>query len=228
VNLSTAELEAALDHLLAAPKDGGSLVLIAARPNPGERELSTEAKLDLVEGLVGDNWLARGSRHTPDGSAIPEMQITVMNARVAGLLAGSGDGMALPGDQLYVDLDLSIANLPVGTRLGIGDAVLQVTALPHTGCKKFVARFGDDAMRFVNSRKGRALRLRGMNARVVVAGTVRVGDPCHKLGVVTPAAAVPSQMAAGPSQMEAGRAVPADPGELVVAGDLADLTRPAE
>ena len=187
MRLSTAELEAALDHLLAAPKDGGELRLIAARPRPGERELPAEARLDTVTGLVGDNWLVRGSGQTPDGSAIAEMQITVMNVRVAELVAGV-DGMSLAGDQLYVDLDLSQDNLPVGTRLAIGDAVLEVTAPPHTGCKKFVARFGTDAMRFVNSREGRAQRLRGMTTQVVVSGTVRVGDRCYTLGA-TPAAA---------------------------------------
>jgi MOSC domain-containing protein YiiM len=192
MHLSSAHLEAALGHLLAAPEDGGELLLIAARPRPGERELPTEAMLDLVEGLVGDNWRARGSRHTADGSAIPEMQVTVMNVRVAALVAGPDD-LALPGDQLYVDLDLSVDNLPVGCRLAIGEAVLEVTAPPHTGCKKFVARFGEDAMKFVNSREGRAYRLRGMNTRVVVPGTVRVGDRCFK---VMPAAAVPNQPAA--------------------------------
>jgi MOSC domain-containing protein YiiM len=202
MHLSSAELEAGLVHVLAAPKDGGELLLIAARPQPGERELPSEAQLDVVTGLVGDNWLSRGSRHTPDGSAIPDMQVTVMNARVASLVAGPDD-MALPGDQLYVDLDLSHDNLPVGTRLAIGEAVLEVTAPPHTGCKKFVARFGEDAMRFVNSREGRARRLRGMNTKIVVAGRIRVGDRCRKVAV-RPEAAVPSQvaMAAEPSPAE--------------------------
>jgi len=190
MHLPTAELEAALAHLLAAPRGEGELRLIVARPRPGERELMSAARLDAVEGLVGDNWLARGSRHTPDGSAVPEMQITVMNARVAALVAGGETNMALAGDQLYVDLDLSVDNLPVGFRLSIGSAVLEVTAPPHTGCKKFVARFGEDAMRFVNSRDGRAHRLRGMNTKVVVAGTVRIGDRCRKLDADLPAQSV--------------------------------------
>ena len=194
MHLSSAELKAGLEHVLAAPKDGGELVLIAARPRPAERELPTEARLDLVQGLVGDNWRVRGSRHTPDGSAILDMQITVMNARVAALVAGE-ENMALAGDQLYVDLDLSHDNLPIGSRLAIGEAVLEVTAPPHTGCKKFVARFGEDAMRFVNSREGRAHRLRGMNTRVVVPGNVRVGDRCRRVES-PPAQTVPSQDAA--------------------------------
>jgi len=198
MHLSAAELEAGLGHVLAAPEDDGELVLIAARPRAGERELPTEARLDLAVGLVGDNWSTRGSRGMPDGSAHPEMQITVMNVRVAALVAGPDD-MAMAGDQLYVDLDLSQDNLPIGTRLAIGDAVLEITAPPHTGCKKFVARFGEDAMRFVNSREGRARRLRGMNTKVVVAGTVRVGDRCRKVGV-RPEAVVPSQLAAAPAE----------------------------
>ena len=181
MHLSMAELEAGLDHLLASPKDDGELVLIAARPRPAERELPTEAKLDLALGLVGDNWSTRGSRSTPDGSAHPDKQITVMNARVAELVAGGKDNMALAGDQLYVDMEIGVDNLPVGTRIAIGEAVLEVTQPPHTGCKKFVARFGEEAMRFVNGRAGRAHRMRGMNTKVVVAGTIRVGDRCRKL-----------------------------------------------
>ncbi|HET6816260.1 MAG TPA: MOSC domain-containing protein [Mycobacteriales bacterium] len=191
-HLSAAELAAGLDHVLASPEDDGELVLIAARPQPAERELPAEARLDLALGLVGDNWSTRGSRSTPDGSADPDKQITVMNARIAELVAGR-DAMALCGDQLYVDMEIGVDNLPVGARLQIGEAVLEVTEPPHTGCKKFVARFGEEAMRFVNSGEGRAHRLRGMNTRVVVAGTVRVGDRCRKL---SPGAAFPSQPAA--------------------------------
>jgi len=185
MHLSMAELEAGLGHLLASPKEDGALALIVARPRPAERELPAEAKLDAALGLVGDNWSTRGSRSTADGSAHPGKQITVMNARVAELVAGGSDNMALAGDQLYVDLELGVDNLPIGSRLAVGEAVLEVTDLPHTGCKKFVARFGEAAMRFVNSREGRQHRWRGMNTKVVVAGTVRVGDRCHKLDELT-------------------------------------------
>lgn len=199
MHLSSAELEAGLDHVLASPKDDGELVLIVARPRPAERDLPAEAKLDLALGLVGDNWSTRGSRSTADGSAHPDKQITVMSARVAELVAGGKDNMALAGDQLYVDLDIGTDNLPIGSRIAIGEAVLEVTEPPHTGCKKFVARFGEDAMRFVNGREGRAHRMRGMNTRIVVPGTIRVGDRCRKLDAVMPAAAVPSQAAAVPA-----------------------------
>jgi MOSC domain-containing protein YiiM len=139
-----------------------------------------EAELDLVEGLRGDGWRTRGSRETADGSAHPEMQLTLMNARAAELVAGDKDRRALAGDQLYLDLDLSIDNLPPGMRLAIGSAVIEITAPPHTGCRSFTNRFGSDATRFVNSREGKRLRLRGANAKVVQAGIVRWGDRAWK------------------------------------------------
>lgn len=200
MHVSAPELEAGREHLLASPHDDGELVLIVARPGQGRRNLPMLAQLDRVRGLVGDNWLTRGSRSTPDGKAHPDKQITVMNARVAELVAGGRDDMALAGDQLYVDFEIGVDNLPVGSRLAIGDAVLEVTAPPHTGCKKFVARFGEEAMRFVNSREGRRHRWRGMNTKVVVPGTVSLGDRCRKLDDVSdPAAEVPSQAAAAPA-----------------------------
>jgi len=151
-------------------------VLIVRRPTVDEREVLAEAVLSRETGLAGDNWLARGSSRTPDGSADPHKQITVMNARVAELVAGGTNRMALCGDQLYLDLDLSVDNLPAGSLLAVGQAVLRVSEAPHTGCEKFVERFGAEAMRFVNGRTGRQLRMRGMNARVVVPGPVRLGD----------------------------------------------------
>jgi MOSC domain-containing protein YiiM len=175
-HLSRARLEASLDHLRAAPSDHGVVVLLVRRPAVGVRETPTEAVLDSAAGLVGDNWLARGSSGTPDGSADPERQVTVMNARVAELVAGGSERMPLAGDQVYVDFDISVGNLPVGSLLAVGDAVLEVSEPPHLGCAKFVERFGTDAMRFVNSRVGRQLRLRGMNTRVVRPGVVRPGD----------------------------------------------------
>jgi len=180
-HLSRKRLMAGLDRIRNSPADGGRLVLIVRRPAVGERELPAEAVLDAETGLAGDNWLARGSSRTPDGSADPHKQITVMNARVAELVAGGTDRMALAGDQLYLDLDLSVHNLPPGTLLAVGGAVLRVSEAPHTGCAKFVERFGGEAMRFVNGRIGRELRLRGMNTRVVVPGPVRLGDLATKV-----------------------------------------------
>jgi hypothetical protein len=182
-HLSRERLSAGLDRIRRSPADGGRLVLIVRRPAVGERELPAEAVLDAETGLAGDNWLARGSSRTPDGSADPHKQITVMNARVAELVAGGTDRMALCGDQLYLDLDLSVDNLPPGSLLAVGQAVLQVSEAPHTGCAKFVERFGAEAMRFVNGRIGRQLRLRGMNTRVVVPGPVRLGDLAAKVSL---------------------------------------------
>jgi len=178
----TEEALLAAREQLASPATVGRLQLIVARPQPGERELLDEARLDDIGGLVGDNWLLRGNRHRADGSADPDAQIAVMNYRVAALVAGSPERIPLAGDQLYVDFDLSVANLPAGSCLCIGSAVLLVTPPPHTGCKKFVERFGPEAMRFVNSPEGRARRWRGMNTRVFEPGTVRLGDEISVVG----------------------------------------------
>lgn len=175
-HLTLAEMEASLETIRQSPKDIGVLKLIARRPNTDEREVLEEARLDPAHGLVGDNWKTRGSRSTPDGSANPEMQINLMNARVIELVARDKSRWALAGDQLYVDLDLSADNIPPGTRLAIGSAVIEITAPPHLGCKKFSARFGPDAVKFVNSDEGRQLHLRGVNAKVITAGSVRNGD----------------------------------------------------
>ena len=180
-HLTLAEMEASLETIRQSPKDVGVLRLISRRPNTDEREVLDEGKLDPAHGLIGDNWKARGSRSTPDGSANPEMQLNVMNARVIELLAVSKDRWALAGDQLFVDFDLSEANVPPGTRLAIGSAVIEITPPPHTGCKKFSARFGPDAMKFVNSDQGKQLHLRGVNAKVVTAGPVRNGDKVIRL-----------------------------------------------
>lgn len=180
-HLTTAQLEAALADLTTAPRDEGRLDMIVRRPAVGEREVLEEGVLDLAEGLVGDTWRARPSSRMPDRSPHRDMQINVMASRVIDLLAGHRDRWALAGDQLFLDMDLSAANLPPGTRLAIGEAVIEVTPQPHTGCAKFVERFGLDAMKFVNSPVGRSLNLRGINARVVQPGTVRVGDRARKL-----------------------------------------------
>ena len=180
-HLTMDQLEAGLDHILSAPSDAGSLDLIVRRPAVDERELLEEGELDLAVGLVGDNWGERSSRLTEDGSAHPDMQLNIINSRLIAHVCPDASRRQLAGDQLHVDLDLSETNLPPWTRLRIGDAVIEVTDQPHTGCEKFVSRFGRDAMRFVNSKRGRELRLRGMNARVVEPGPIRVGDRIQKI-----------------------------------------------
>lgn len=180
---SAVELEAHLEVLRAAPTDQAHVDLIVARPAKGQRLILDSADLDPVVGFVGDTWADRGSSRTPDGSAHPDMQVTVMGSRIVAFIAVDPDRRALAGDQLYVDLDLSHDNLPSGSQLWFGPdpdapaAILEVTDEPHTGCAQFIERFGEPAMRFVNGRIGRAMRLRGLNARVLQGGRVRRGDP---------------------------------------------------
>ena len=180
-HLTVDELEAGLENILRSPKDNGVLDMIVRRPQIEEREVLTEGRLDMVEGLEGDNWKTRGSTKTADNSAHPEMQINIMNSRVIDLVANGKDRWHLAGDQLFIDMDLSDENLPAGTKLSIGEAVLEVTPIPHSGCKKFTARFGLEAMKFVNSPLRKELHLRGINAKVVQAGSIRTGDTVKKI-----------------------------------------------
>jgi MOSC domain-containing protein YiiM len=168
---TVAELEQFLEHLGCSPKDAGTVELLVARPEPGMRTVLQRAVLDRQVGLVGDSWSTRTHK-----APHPDKQVTLMNARMIRLLASSPDEQALAGDQLYVDLDLSLENLPAGSLLEVGTAVVEITNPAHTGCVKFVRHFGEEAMRFVNGREGRRMRLRGANARVVTAGVVQVGD----------------------------------------------------
>jgi MOSC domain-containing protein YiiM len=174
-HLTRQELEAGLDEIRQAPRDRGVLRLIVRRLEMDAREVLEEGHLDPAHGLLGDTWKTRGRASHPD------RQLNIMNARAIALVAQSPDRWALAGDQLYIDLDLSADNLPPGTRFALGSAVIEVSEEPHTGCGKFAARFGTDAVKFVNSPEGRHLRLRGLNAKVVVPGVVRVGDIATKL-----------------------------------------------
>jgi hypothetical protein len=178
--LTMDEFQQGLVEIARSPRDVGTLDLIVRRPAVNEREVLDEGELDVALGLVGDTWNTRGSSRTADGSSHPDMQLTIMDSRVIQLLAQSRDRWPLAGDQLYIDLDLSADNLPPGTQLALGLAVIEVTAQPHTGCDKFVSRFGVDAMKFVNSPTGRKHRLRGLYARVVRPGVIRVGDTVRK------------------------------------------------
>lgn len=166
-------LDAGLHEIEAAPAEVGRLEMIVARPSVDERRVLEQGTLDSLVGLVGDSW---ATRRRPD----LEAQVTLMSSRVIALLAGTRDLWPLAGDQLYVDFDLSRANVPPGTELEIGSAVLAITAEPHLPCRKFKARFGADAMRFLLTERGRELQLRGVNARVVRAGTIAVGDRIAK------------------------------------------------
>ncbi|MEX1092895.1 MAG: MOSC domain-containing protein [Acidimicrobiia bacterium] len=178
---SIGDLTEGLEYLLHSPVSEGVVEMIAARPGEDQRELLSSGKLDTEIGLVGDSWKARGAGHTADGSADRKAQLTLMNSRVIDLVAEKRDRWALAGDQLYVDLDLSKQNLPPGSRLQIGDAVIEASDTPHTGCKKFASRFGAEALRFVNTGVGRDARFRGVNTFVVQSGEVSVGDSVLKL-----------------------------------------------
>ena len=181
LHLTREELEAGLDHIRQSPKDNGLLQLIVRRPIVETREVLEEGELSVADGLIGDSWNMRPSSKTADGSPHPEMQINIMNARAVALVAQEKERWQLAGDQLFLDMDLSKENLPAGSRIAIGTAILEVTEPPHTGCHKFVARFGVEAMKFVNSEVGRDLCLRGINAKVVQSGTIRVGQTAKKI-----------------------------------------------
>ena len=180
-HLTPEELEAGLDHIKHSPTDNGVLDLIVCRPQIDTRKVLDFAELDVEKGLIGDTWPMRGSSKTADGGPHPEMQITIMNSRVVALVAQAKERWPLAGDQLFIEMDLSKANLPAGSRISLGSAVIEVTEPPHLGCMKFVARFGAEAMKFVNSEVGKELCMRGVHARVVQSGMVRTGDIARKL-----------------------------------------------
>ncbi len=169
----TTALQEGLAHILGSPRDDGTVEMIVRRPTVNARDVVTSARIEPGLGLEGDSW---GSRPHPS----PVAEITLMNARCVALLAGDVDRWPLAGDQLYVDLDLGLENLPAGSRLRIGTVLLEVSDEPHTGCSKFSARFGEEALAFVNSDAGKASRLRGMNCRVIEGGSVGVGDRVTK------------------------------------------------
>jgi MOSC domain-containing protein YiiM len=172
-------LEAQLDHIRQSPTGEGVLEMIVCRPGVNKRQMLFEADLDVEHGLIGDSWLSRG--HYRGGPSNPECQVNIMNSRVAALVAQDRDRWQLAGDQLYIDLDLSDANLPPGSQIAIGTAILQVTAEPHTGCKKFSSRYGSDATTFVNSTEGKRLHFRGINAKIIQSGLIRIGDTVTKI-----------------------------------------------
>jgi len=184
--LTKEQLEKGLPHIQASPKELGTVEMIVRRPEENAREELSEAELDTRVGVVGDNWATRGSSRTSDGTSHPDMQLNLMNSRVIDLVATERARWGLAGDQFFVDLDLSYDNLPPGTQLSLGDAIIEITAEPHAGCAKFVERFGKDATIFLNGKAGRALNLRGVNAKVVKGGKVKSGSSIQKLSPKKP------------------------------------------
>ena len=183
-----AALENGLADINNSPKEIGTIELIVIRPQVDEREVVEHAELSPEQGVTGDNWRNRRNKKAVDGLPLPDTQVNLMNSRCIALIASAKDRWPLAGDQFYVDLDLSEENVPPGTVLQLGTARLEVTREPHLGCKKFMDRFGKDAVTFVNSDEGRRLHLRGINARVIVAGVVKTGDKIKKLGLSVDAA----------------------------------------
>ena len=180
-HMSLAELENGLPEILRSPTDRGVLRAIVIRPETDARASLPQCELSPEGGVHGDNWAKGCWMSLPDGRPHPDVQVTLMNARAIALIAQEEARWPLAGDNLFVDLDLSDDNLPPGTRLAVGSTLLEITEVPHKGCKKFAARFGVDATRFVNSRAGLRLHLRGIYARIVERGVVAVGDPVEKL-----------------------------------------------
>jgi hypothetical protein len=173
-------LDARLGELRALDTREGTLELIVVRPSEGERQTPPSAAITLDDGLVGDRWRASAYIHE-DGRVSRENQLTIASTRMLGLIA-EPERWPLAGDNLLVDMGLDMESLPIGSRLAIGDeVVVQISEIPHTGCAKYSARFGSDALKFVNSPDGRALRLRGVNAHVIEPGTVSTGDAIRRL-----------------------------------------------
>lgn len=175
------QLKTQLNHIQASPKESGRVLLIVRRPTTEEREVIAQGRLIPASGLEGDNWRERGSTAMTDGSANPEAEITLMNSRVIQALTQDETRWALAGDQFFVDFDLSEENIPAGSRLAMGSAILEVSPLPHNGCKKFSARFGVDALKFISMAENKPLRMRGINAKIIQAGDVKQGDPIRKM-----------------------------------------------
>ena len=180
-HLTLAELEAGLPEILQAPKDNGTLAAIVIRPEPARTGGTGKLRSQPEAGYAGDNWASGCWKTTYDGAPHPDVQICIMNARCIALIAQDRGNWAPAGDNLFIDMDLTPDNVPPGTQLAIGTAVIEITDTPHNGCESFIARYGRDACIFVNTREGKRLRLRGIYGRIVRDGRLAVGDSARKV-----------------------------------------------
>jgi len=173
LHLSLEELERGLE-VLNPPRDAGELALIVSRGDDGHRSTPDRMVLSPERGVPGDVWWR-------DSPAKIDSQISIMRADIARLVA-NGQPLSLVGDNLLVDLDLSVSNLPQGSRLQVGTSFLEITPEPHNGCLKFRQRFGRFALRVTADRRFKDLRLRGIYAKVMEEGEIEVGDPIYVVG----------------------------------------------
>ena len=179
---STVELEQGLAEVTASPSDAGRLESIVVRPATSERRTLESATLTPERGIDGDRWVSDSFYRLQDGRSDPRCQVSIMNARFLRQIAGDKSAMCLAGDNLIVDLDLSEANLPPGSRLAIGsEVVLEITDVSHTGCTKFGKRYGQEARAFANNERGKSLHLRGRYTQIIRGGTIRLGDTVRKV-----------------------------------------------
>lgn len=174
-------LETGLEIIRNSPQDNGTLEMIVVRPAKNQRSTLQECELSLKRGVEGDHWANGCWKSLPDGSPDPDVQVTIMNSRCLKLISASSSQWPLAGDNLIVDMDLSVQNLQPGQKLSIGSAILEITSVPHTGCNNFKERFGIDSLKFISSKIGKELRLRGIYARIIRDGHIKVGDRLKKI-----------------------------------------------
>jgi len=178
---SLESLEARKPWVLDAPKDNAPVLSLCIRPAEGERRFVERIRFDPQAGVVGDRWRWKAWMHLPDGRPDPRIQVCMLGTRVLQLVRREGSSMIHPGDTVIADMDFSEANLPAGQRLQLGSAVLEVSDVFNTGCAKWQERYGPAALRWINRPGNRALRLRGILARVVAPGEATLNDTLRKL-----------------------------------------------
>ncbi|MFT6089771.1 MAG: hypothetical protein ACJAWM_001153 [Sulfitobacter sp.] len=178
---TTAECEAALEHILAAPDSGAVIGQLCFRPDFEQRSFPDTLEMTVKHGITGERWTKKPWLTLPNGDPDPRIQVSILSQRVMDLCWRDRENTVHPGDPIVVDMDLSAANLPVGTRLSAGSAILEVSDKFNTGCIKWHDRYGNDSLRWINKADHREYRLRGILCKIVQDGTVKVGDQLIKL-----------------------------------------------